>query len=302
MSEDKKLESITICISSNPRWEFLAEGLESIRSQEYDLEKVTVIVPMRAADRLILQDRLLDYSMLNIQTPEIGENSAATIRNYAIDKAKSDILYFLDEDCAFSSKKQLKDLIAYHMAFPNVKVIGGRYINGDLSTQFGKAYNLVCDLWQDRNDFYKESDRLKHLLGGNFSIKLDSQMRNFRFDESIAFGGEELAYLKAIQKKGLRVMLVNGLPVFHHANHDMIRFFSRAWLHGSRKYDLEKESFGSVMKDRKLLFDKKKPVAQNGMAGLYLGIVQAAYYKEALGRELSQAIEEKFKRLLPRSL
>lgn len=292
---------INIGISSSGRWELLEECLNSIKCQDFDLQSVKVLLPLRRSEQQAFASRLADFPELKIEVFEVKSYQAVELRNRCIDlTSNGSLLYFLDEDCSLARDCHLKDLVAYHQAFPQVAVIGGRYKNSAMTSYLGKAYNLICDLWQDRSDLFSESAKLKHLLGGNLSIKVTRQTRRFYFDQNVSFGGEELAYVKRLQQGGIRVMLVNGLTVYHHASHDLQSFFARAWLHGSNKFYLEKESFGSVVKDRRLVIDKQAPLDKMAVASTYLGVMQLAYWNQSLQSEWKQKVNLKWTRNLIR--
>ncbi|MEO0337368.1 MAG: glycosyltransferase family A protein, partial [Pseudomonadota bacterium] len=298
----KTQPSVMIGICSSGRPELLFECLHSLASQDFDLSQVRVVLPLTPHHQMQLTDRLNDFSGLTFEIVETEEYCAAKLRNLFLKMCKQELLYLIDEDCSFPKNTHLRDMVAYHKAFPKVEVIGGRYQNGHATSYFGRAYNLVCDLWQDRNDFFSQSDRLKHLLGGNMTLKMSRKMRNFKFGEHSDFGGEELSYLKQLQEAGIRIMLVNGLNVDHNAQHSAATFFSRAWLHGGNKYYLEKENFGSVFKDRTLFFTKASPADEKLFAGAYLGIMQLAYFKESLRHEWVPQKLTPLKRLLLRKV
>jgi hypothetical protein len=295
---EKAFESLMIGICTSGRPELLFECLYSLQSQDLDLSKVRVVVPLMAKDQQVLNARIADFHGLNIEVIKCNEYNASKLRNQLLHLCSDDLLYLLDEDCSLPKTTHLRDLFAYHKAFPKVQVIGGRYENGACTSYFGRAYNLVCDLWQDRNDFFSQSNRLKHLLGGNLSLKMSGKIKEFEFGEHSEFGGEELSYLKKLQLAGFQVMLVNGLNVSHNAQHGALSFFSRAWLHGANKYYLEKENFGSVFKDRGLFFSKPGAADEKVLAGAYLGVVQLAYFKEVFKQEWPSRSLGQWKRLL----
>ncbi|NQY99698.1 MAG: glycosyltransferase family 2 protein [Bdellovibrionales bacterium] len=290
--------SLMIGVCTSGRIELLFECLYSLQKQDFDMSQVQIVVPLMAKHQPTLAKRLSHFDGLNIETPFTDEYNASTLRNLFLKTCKQPLLYMIDEDCSLPKSTHLRDLVAYHQAFPKVEVIGGRYQNGSNTSYFGKAYNLVCDLWQDRNDFYSQSDRLKHVLGGNMSLKISREIKMFRFGDQSDFGGEELSYLKQLQKAGIRVMLVNGLNITHNAQHDIASFLSRAWLHGGNKYYLEKENFGTVFKDRTMLFSKQRPADEKILAGAYLGIVQLSYLKEFVKNDLSSRSLGHWKRQL----
>lgn len=274
---------ISVCIATSGRGHLLEKCLESILSQHLNAgDHVQVLVPLAEAVAIQYSEVMAVYVPKGVHFFKIKSPCASAMRNAGLKKADGEILYFLDEDCSLPHPKHLANLRAYHNKHPHVTVIGGRYIDGEHVTRFGKAYNYVCNSWQDR----MESTQKPFFVGGNLSIKLNLVTRHTAWGQGTQFGGEEVHYVESLAKKNQKYILVNGLDVFHHAQHNLRSFFSRAWLHGKNKYHHSRESFQTTLGDRDILFRRKGPWAAKGLAGLYIGCVQLSYLKESTEQKL----------------
>ena len=92
----------------------------------------------------------------------------------------------------------------------------------------------------------------------------------------------KLNLARKLYKKGYKAILVNGLDVYHHAQHDMKTFFSRAWLHGQNKYHINQENLANVFSDRNKFFARKSKWTYKSLAALYIGTTQVSYVRESV--------------------
>lgn len=281
--------TLSLCISTSGRLPLLKQCLESVALQDFPLSNLEILIPV---EHSLMESTHFECSHFDLPIqllPMEGLTSSAA-RNLGLENAKGDLLYFLDDDCSFFSPQHLKNLVAYHERHSDVTVIGGRYSDGDSSTRWGRAYNLVCNSWQDRHIENGLASTHSGFVGGNLSLKLNRSSRNIRFGNVVEFGAEEIHYIYDLQTAGHKCLLVNGLTVHHNAQHNMKTFFSRAWLHGQNKYHLNRESVRKVFGDRKYLFDRRSRFSSKSLATLYIGCAQISWLTESTRRRLEKTL------------
>lgn len=276
---------ISICISSSARLPLLSECLKSISTQDFPRKQLEVFVALDPKF-LVTAKKYFDNFDIPFHWLPVENSSSSRNRNEGLQNAKEGLVYFLDEDCSLPTTSHLKNLLAYHQRHHEVSLIGGRYSNGELATRWGQAYNLVCNSWQDRYHQHSLSLTSGGYVGGNLSIKLNHQTKNFRFGRGSEFGGEEAEYVSQLQANGHQCLLVNGLTVNHHAQHDMKTFFSRAWLHGQNKRHPNRDSMRKIFKDRKYLLNQHSHFTSKSLATLYIGCAQISWLTESTKQHL----------------
>ncbi len=276
---------ISICISSSSRFSLLKECLQSVIQQDFPHNQMELLVATESK-HIVQAQRLIHTLKVPIQWLSIKNSTSSRNRNAGLENAKGSLLYFLDDDCSLPTKTHLKNLVAYHQRHPEVSLIGGRYSDGYKTTRWGKAYNLVCNSWQDRHHHSMTPTPVDGYVGGNLSLKLNKQTKVFRFGKVSEFGGEEAHYISQLQNSKHQCILVNGLTVHHNAQHDMKTFFSRAWLHGQNKNCFNQESVRKVFSDRNFLWDRRSHFISKSLATLYIGCAQISWLAESTKRRL----------------
>ena len=86
-----------------------------------------------------------------------------------------------------------------------------------------------------------------HLLGGNFSIKIESlKAKNLSFDEAIVYGGSEYEFFRKAEMAGFEMLMIDL---------DVIHYTHESWLSLSRK--IFKQGQGKALIDNKYGADRQ---------------------------------------------
>lgn len=263
------MKQLSIIISSSGRWSLLDGLLKSLFQQSLNREiwDLYIVHP----EKMIPDDKILQkasYLKANwIASPKLN---AALQRNLGLVQSSTPIVYFLDEDCELPRERHLQDLLATFEQYPNVHVLGGSYRNHKNCSDFGRAYNTVCRLWQKRMT-EKSTDAFHNitpLLGGNLAYR--RQPLELTFDEKLGFGAEDLAFVQSAEKLGLSTLLSDQLYVYHNAQHDKQGFFDRARLHGKARSRVQAgHSPGSLWTDVRVFTSTPAPLTDKYRAGLF---------------------------------
>lgn len=157
---------------------------------------------------------------------EIGANFA---RNLGGDSATGDILLFLDDDCRITSSTFLADHVKAHTQYPDSAAIGGPYSLPARASLIARAYHWIADYWV-YSSLIDETKTL-HLLGGNWSLKKE-KFQQFRFDDSIRFGGTESEMQLRMVKSAEVLRYEPSLQIEHNQNLSVIRLCSKGFQQG----------------------------------------------------------------------
>lgn len=124
-----------------------------------------------------------------------GKKGANYCRNYGLEKATGDIVYFLDDDVYLPDGVFLYRILEMFKNFDDPFICGGYYKTpmGTTLPQF--IYNCACNLWLDKN--WNLNQYI--LLGGNFFAKR-SAIAHMRFEEAAAYGRDEELFYKEWKK------------------------------------------------------------------------------------------------------
>lgn len=233
------MKKITVAITSHRRTALLERLLESLKVQSMDHE-------------------LLVEEMLPGET-------VSDVRNRLYQRASSEWVLFLDEDCVLPRADHLERVIA---ATPGGYAVGGGYLDLSTSGFWQRAYNALVSLWLTRH--HDEGV----LVAGNFALPAGIKFaEGFPFKCGVPAGGEEVELLRSLKKIGLKIRLSHELDVYHDGGKNFVGFFKTAWLHGRSQY-LESRETGRMNIWRGL---KQVPRWQvRGAMLAYLGIVWVA--------------------------
>ncbi|MES2964640.1 MAG: glycosyltransferase family A protein [Bdellovibrionota bacterium] len=162
-----------------------------------------------------------------LETGRIGANLA---RNKGVERARGDIVVFLDDDSYVSDKDFLERVHALHESHPASLAIGGPYTLRSGATACETAYHLVLEhrLRSSRRRY----DETSLLLGGNWSFKAHSLGARLRFDDTIAFGGTELELFARLIREGHSLLLDDSSSVVHQLRLSVWGLARRAYAQG----------------------------------------------------------------------
>jgi len=275
------VKQLSVIISSSGRWPLLDGLLKSLFQQSLNREMwdLHIIHPETVTpDDKILQNAA--YLKANWMTSR--RLNASMQRNLGLESTSTPIIYFLDEDCELPRERHLEALLQTFDQYPNVHVIGGPYRNHRNCSEFGRAYNTVCRLWQKRmTEHVSSQPGITPLLGGN--IAYHRQPVGLRFDETLGFGAEDLAFVQHAESLGLSTLLSDQLYVYHNAQHNKETFFARARLHGKARARLQKgHTARSLWTDMRVFASTPASITDKYRAGLYFLTVRVNEIKSNL--------------------
>lgn len=275
------LKQLSVIISSGGRWALLEGLLKSLYQQSLnrDLWELHVVYPENITpDPKILHKA----SYLNAKWSTSRRLNASMQRNIGLEQTTTPIVYFLDEDCELPRERHLQTLLQTFDQYPNVHVLGGSYRNHKNCSEFGRAYNAVCRLWQKRmTENLTMIPNITPLLGGNLAYR--RQEAPLQFDETLGFGAEDLAFVQSAEQLGLSTLLSEQLYVYHNAQHSRRAFFDRARLHGRARAKLKnKSSAHSLWTDVRVFASTPAPITDKYRAGLYFLTVRMHELKSKL--------------------
>jgi mycofactocin glycosyltransferase len=133
--------SISVIIPTRDRAESAVECLESIYSQDYSADRIEIIV-VDDGSRDKTQKLVSRFPCTLLANPESRGQSYC--RNFGAQRAKNEILAFLDDDCV-ASRTWLKDLTPY-MQWKTVGAVGGYvdgYSNNSLLDRYEKEFSRL---------------------------------------------------------------------------------------------------------------------------------------------------------------
>lgn len=169
-----------------------------------------------------------------LETGKIGVNLA---RNKGLERARGEILLFLDddvilEDMHLSPENFLEAHYEKHQLHSDAIAIGGPYhLVGSIS-KWDTAYHQIADQWI-RKQMYSDIGS-EQLLGGNLSLKLDRlRALSVRFDESIPYGGSESSFCHRLSALNQTLLYIEELSVGHDPAITKKKFMRKAFLQGS---------------------------------------------------------------------
>ena len=272
------MKQLSVIISSSGRWALLDGLLKSLYQQNLQRRywDLFIIHPeSHLPDDKIIQKA----SYLNAQWIPSPKLNAALQRNLGLQQSKAPIVYFLDEDCELPHEHHLQELLNTFDLYPKVHVLGGSYRNHPNCSEFGRAYNTVCRLWQTRMlEKVGSQIGITPLLGGNLAYRRHNT--DLKFDETLGFGAEDLAFAKAAEQASLSTLLSDELFVYHNAQHDKPMFFARAKLHGKARAKMQNNhSPSSLWTDVRVFTTTPAPWSDKYRAGLFFLTMRIQEFK-----------------------
>ena len=207
----------------------MEQNLKALSQQTLDKNLWDIALLFREDPPPVL-NRLLDTLGLSahIFTQE-RSHPIHELRNQALQKITSPLLFFIDEDVILNNTSHLQTLVNLHQQHPEWTVLGGGYISSAECSFWGKAYNWIALLWMLKNPGF--------LPAGNLSVKTKHLEPSCEFKSPLkgGFGGEEVYFLNQIKDLGLQSIRKMELDTLHLARHTLRDFLSRALLHGQSR-------------------------------------------------------------------
>ena len=218
---------VSVIIPTFRRTEVLHQLLESLKRQVCQCSFEVIVVANLPEPGLKKHVESHGPQFRFLETGRVGANIA---RNKGLERAKGDVVIFLDDDCYLQDAGFIEKIYRRHEAHPECLGIGGRYLLKKNANSFETAYHLIADHWLTQSK--RRRDETTNLVGGNCSFKIAPLGSKLRFDDSIAFGGTETALFDALSKEGFVFLLCDDLLVEHHLKLDLFGLFKKSYLQG----------------------------------------------------------------------
>jgi glycosyltransferase involved in cell wall biosynthesis len=183
--------ALSLVVPTHRRADQLENLLRSLNQQDFPKDQYEILVVSNFTDpetRRVTELFKNDLPLLRYF--ELGQRGVNASRNYGLELAASELVYFLDDDCELEVAHHLKTIVELHRNFPDATAIGGGYLLPPGSSIAAQAYHQVS--WQWMSPSISKWTESWRLVGGNVSYKkarLDAA--GIRFDPEIIFGGAE---------------------------------------------------------------------------------------------------------------
>ncbi len=225
------MKSISVVIPSSGNQSYVELLLQSMQEHlaTYSLEIVIVCNPTNLAFNEITE-KFKSLNLKIFQTDTIGVNFA---RQLGLDRTTQNLVLFLDDDCQFTTVRQLDDLYHEIVQSPQLFAVGGHYKMSDSDLNpIARAYaqNQMNWLKQGRVD---TSQRLSaYLIGGFFIMnKAIANRENLRFDTTMIFGGTEKDFFLRAYSLNLPMRLLD-VSIQHYYPNVRLPFVMKVYKQG----------------------------------------------------------------------
>ena len=215
--------------------------------------KFSLIIPL-APDRdapIIESIKKLDYSKNDFHVVVMKGKNPSMNRNRGAEKAKGDILVFLDDD-AIIDEDYLKQVDAFFNQYPDVDIVGGPQLTPNTDSGFAKYSGYVLSsifgAWKVSNRYSGKKIVLNanetHLTSSNLICK-KSVMEKIQFDPSL-FPGEDPKFISDAKKEKLKIAYNPNIKIYHQRRKTIKQFFRQNFNYG--KVRPQKEKFRDTIK------------------------------------------------------
>lgn len=224
--------TLSLIVPSLLHQKHLKRLFDSLKQQvfphPYEILLCATNVSPAIGEKIKKQNSQLPVSVLSTTQANI---SAA--RNLGIQKAKGQVLFFIDEDCALPSRDYLQRVYAFHLAYPK-SAAGGYYLDPLLfKPNCDSTYNLFCNAWLESHK--NPQGNAQVLLGGcSFYPARLLKEKNILFNEACARAGEEYSLNKAWTDGGHRMILSAEWSVYHTPEANLVDLLKKSWIQGQQ--------------------------------------------------------------------
>lgn len=235
MEEFVKTLALSVVIPTLGRSPHLRGLLERLQRQVTDFTFEVLVVaniPQQSLRKLVnsmghgkKEHARFEY----LETGRLGVNLA---RNKGLERARGDIVLFLDDDAILESDSFLAMHVEHHRLHSDATAIGGPYHLTARRTKWDLAYHQIAHDWLLRHS--QSRHRTTQLLGGNASFKKSIlDQHSWKFDEEISFGGSETGLCLRIALAGKTLLYFPDLTVGHAPQMNWFTFCRKAFLQGA---------------------------------------------------------------------
>ena len=206
---------VSMVVPTCDREELLKKCLFSLFQQTYPKDRYEIIV---ADDSTTDKTKRLVDS-LNVSSPKVsyvksgGKSGLTHTRNVGVNKAKGEIIFFIDDDCT-ADPEWISEIVEMYEKHPEIDGAGGR---------------IFSDPTQPKNFIIRYMEALKLIpetqaiignkapfTGGVTSYKKKAISDLGGFDENIKFVGEDYDFQKRFRERGYKLAYVPTAIIYHH--------------------------------------------------------------------------------------
>ncbi len=203
--------------------------------------KFTIIIPVAEKedyDLSLKSIKKLNYPVSNIEIIVVHGNQPSKQRNHAAEKAKGDILYFLDND-SIPAENNLKIINEFFQKNKNAVVIGGPALNKKSDPLFQKAEYIVLGSFIgssfSRSRYccigdIRESNELELILC-NMAIRKDVFIKLNGFNTRL-YPNEENELMNRIKKRKGKIYYHPDIIIYRSPRNNIFSFIKQIFTYG----------------------------------------------------------------------
>ena len=204
--------NLTLVIPTHNRHRDLALLVESIFRQNPGKLQIEIIIVSNLKDNYLKAwvadlEKRSPFPIQYLEAEVIGVNSA---RNLGIKNARSEKIYFLDDDVLLTNLNQLINIFEMAEKNPTIAAIGGAYTIPAKSSLIDQIYHNICLSWLNNENYLNIN-----LVGGNTLYNARVLKDQLYFNEGIIFGGTETELNLRLIKDSHKFIFTENLNVMH---------------------------------------------------------------------------------------
>jgi cellulose synthase/poly-beta-1,6-N-acetylglucosamine synthase-like glycosyltransferase len=172
----------------------------------------------------IISNIIKQYSKhLNIKYYHLDKSNMPMARNYALKKARSNIVLFTDADCIVD-KNWVHEVIKYFSLNPNIVGVGGMIKRFYPKTLVEKYASNLVNNQQKLN--YLHILQYPYVVGANSAFRKDALISIGGFDETLLSGNDvDICYKLGL--KNYKISICNSAIVYHENRNNIFAHFRR---------------------------------------------------------------------------
>jgi len=215
--------------------------------------KFSLVIPLAPERTPEILDSIkeLDYPKSEFHVVVVKGLNPSDNRNKGVEKAKGDIIVFLDDD-ALMEKNYLKEAEKFLNEHPEIDIVGGPQLSPKNEEGFAKisGYGLSSKFgaWSVSHRYIARKESLDvdetAITSANLLCK-KHVLEKVKFDTKL-FPGEDPKFIEDAKNIGFRVAYTPGLIVYHKRRPTLGLFMKQMFNYG--KVRPFKESFSSTLK------------------------------------------------------